>query len=124
MELNAAGHVAAACWLAIPSHFAAVILHAQVVMPNHVHGLIDLLPSADVALTVSVIVGSFKSAVTRFTNQMGIVTPRPLWQYSFHDHHDHIVRDERSFEQIYEYVRNNPQKWHEDRLYHATDMQS
>ncbi len=49
MGLNAAGCIAHACWAAIPDHAPGVRLDAFVVMPNHVHGLIGLVPTGTVA---------------------------------------------------------------------------
>jgi putative transposase len=43
MKWNAAGKIANECWLAIPTHFPHAILHEFVVMPNHVHGIIELM---------------------------------------------------------------------------------
>ena len=42
MILNDAGKIAEQCWLAIPQHFPNVILHEYVVMPDHVHGIIEI----------------------------------------------------------------------------------
>jgi REP element-mobilizing transposase RayT len=42
MILNDTGKVADECWQAIPQHFPNAILHEFVVMPNHVHGIIEL----------------------------------------------------------------------------------
>ncbi len=42
MILNDAGKIADECWLGIPQHFPNAILHEHVVMPNHVHGIIEL----------------------------------------------------------------------------------
>lgn len=42
MMLNAAGMVAKKCWLAIPEHFPMVKLEEFVIMPNHVHGIIQI----------------------------------------------------------------------------------
>lgn len=42
MILNEAGHVVDACWKAIPEHFPHAVLHAYVVMPDHMHGIIEL----------------------------------------------------------------------------------
>ena len=42
MYLNLAGKVAEKCWLDIPAHFPHVILHEHVIMPNHIHGIIEL----------------------------------------------------------------------------------
>lgn len=43
MQLNDAGKIANECWLQIPMHFPNVILHEFIVMPNHVHGIIELV---------------------------------------------------------------------------------
>jgi REP element-mobilizing transposase RayT len=42
MILNAGGEVADACWRGIPDHFPNAVCHAYVIMPNHVHGIIEL----------------------------------------------------------------------------------
>ena len=42
MKLNDAGQIAHQCWLDIPKHFPNVILHEFVIMPNHIHGIIEL----------------------------------------------------------------------------------
>ncbi len=43
MILNNLGKIADECWLEIPKHFPNAILHEYVVMPNHVHGIIELV---------------------------------------------------------------------------------
>lgn len=42
MRLNEAGKIADRCWREIPSHFPNAVLHEYVIMPNHVHGIIEL----------------------------------------------------------------------------------
>jgi putative transposase len=42
MILNEAGKMADECWLNIPKHFPNTVLHEHVVMPNHIHGIIEL----------------------------------------------------------------------------------
>jgi REP element-mobilizing transposase RayT len=42
MILNEAGVHAQKCWLEIPEHFPQVVLHPFIVMPNHVHGVIEI----------------------------------------------------------------------------------
>jgi REP element-mobilizing transposase RayT len=41
MILNESGKIANDCWLAIPDHFPHAVLHEHIVMPNHVHGIIE-----------------------------------------------------------------------------------
>jgi putative transposase len=43
MTLNDAGKIASECWLEIPKHFPDAVLHEHIVMPNHVHGIIELI---------------------------------------------------------------------------------
>jgi putative transposase len=45
MILNDAGKIANKCWLEIPEHFPNVVLHEHIIMPNHVHGIIELIKS-------------------------------------------------------------------------------
>lgn len=42
MILNERGKIAEVCWLQIPEHFPNVILHEYVIMPNHIHGIIEI----------------------------------------------------------------------------------
>ena len=42
MILNDLGKIVMQCWLDIPQHFPCAILHEYVIMPNHIHGIIEL----------------------------------------------------------------------------------
>jgi REP element-mobilizing transposase RayT len=83
-----------------------------VVMPNHVHMIIVILPNGrtqsdgrtQFAPTVSRIIKQWKGVITK---KVGY----PLWQKSFHDH---IIRDENEYNRIAEYIENNPANWEED----------
>ncbi|MCO5950438.1 transposase [Mucilaginibacter flavidus] len=46
MILNDVGKIANECWVNIPEHFPNAVLHEYVVMPNHVHGIIELSGTA------------------------------------------------------------------------------
>lgn len=60
--------------------------------------------------TISSIIGSYKSAVTKHANRLGI----PFgWQTRFHDH---IIRTEASYLRISDYIENNPGNWDLDRF--------
>jgi len=54
--------------------------------------------------------GSYKSAVTKHANRLGFTHQ---WQSRFHDQ---IIRDEKSFERIQQYIINNPQNWDTDKF--------
>jgi len=44
------------------------------------------------------------------TKQIG----HPVWQKLFHDH---IIRNEKDYQKIWEYIDTNPFKWEEDCFY-------
>lgn len=45
MRLNKIGAIAHKFWLEIPKHYTLVVLHEHIVMPNHLHGIIEILPT-------------------------------------------------------------------------------
>ena len=57
------------------------------------------------------IIRGYKSAVKKYATMHGIDF---AWQARYHDH---IIRDEKSFYRISEYIRNNPLKWEEDKYF-------
>ena len=64
--------------------------------------------------TIPSIIRSYKSAVTKYCNRLELPF---AWQSRFHDH---IIRNDESFQRISEYIKNNPAKWQED-IFHYTD---
>lgn len=129
MILNDAGEIANTCWLDIPKHFPNVILHAYIIMPDHVHGIIELTnesgaknfsplkqspsstPFRSPSRTVGSIVRGFKIEVTKWFrhNQPDEFPPKqPVWQRNYHDR---IIQNEKSFNRITNYILNNPKKW-------------
>jgi len=45
MILSEIGLIAKKCWEEIPQHFPFVVLHKYIIMPNHVHGIIEIAKS-------------------------------------------------------------------------------
>ena len=67
---------------------------------------------------LATIIGSFKAAVTRQANRLGggdglggRDVSRPYWQQRYHEH---IIRDQRAFDNIMKYVDNNVICWASD----------
>jgi putative transposase len=61
--------------------------------------------------TVSSIIGSYKSAVTKHANRLGLEFG---WQARFHDH---IIRDDPEFQRINDYIEMNVENWKDDRFF-------
>ena len=113
MTLNEAGRTADAFWREIPAHFPRAVVDEHVVMPNHVHGLLQLTAenwsiegrkerleafSKPVAGSVSTIVRSYKAAVSRALG-------RSVWQSRFYEVR---ARDDAARTNIRRYIRDNP----------------
>ena len=130
MQLSSLGHIANSCWHQIPKHFPFVELGPHIIMPNHVHGIVIInkpdhqsdQPSEWVqpgnqfgpqSSNLASIVRGFKIGVTQNARQ---IHPDFAWQSRYHDH---IIRNEKSYHNISEYIVNNPLKWLEDKFYSA-----
>jgi REP element-mobilizing transposase RayT len=74
-------------------------LHNFVVMANHVHLLITPL------VAVSKLMQSLKRFTAREGNRILNVTGQPFWQ---DESYDRLVRDQREFERIANYIEMNP----------------
>ena len=119
MVLNERGVTVERCWNEILRHFPDVDLDAFVVMPNHVHGVIIINPVGNRhACSIQrqyqklpVIMGSFKSAVSKWIHTAGPGNKGFQWQKSYHDH---IIRNEESLQRVREYIANNPALWAQD----------
>ena len=107
-------------------------------MPNHIHFIIriiadpnvgaenflphdrradDYLPlqervnkfQAMIPRSLSSIVKGFKIGVTKRCNQNNLGFQ---WQRNYYEH---IIRDEKSYDEIYDYIISNPSGWDKDR---------
>ncbi len=131
MQSSNIGQIAENCWREIPSHFENVRLDEFVIMPNHIHGIIHLngttivgaghvQPTNEqihtsryqhlVSKSLSSILGSFKSSVSRICNQNQL--KESIWQRNFYEH---VIRNEFELNSIREYIIHNPLQWELDR---------
>ncbi len=91
-----------------------VVLHEYVIMPNHIHAIIQIRRGVShtpkeishtqfqsPSKTLGAIVRGFKGAVSK---QIG----KSIWQRNYYES---IINDEQAFENISKYIRNNPAKW-------------
>ena len=109
ISLSRSGEIVRALWQSLPHRHDGVSLDEFVVMPNHVHGIVEIAES-DASLPS--IVGAFKSLSTKAINAANTTPGDRLWQRSYHEH---VIRDESTRDRIREYIQNNPLKWHLDR---------
>lgn len=110
-QLTTWGKITADSICDIPKHYHAISVDHYVVMPNHIHLLLQINTDTDgrpmVAPTISRVIQQLKGIVTK---QIG----QPIWQKLYHDH---VIRGEKDYLKIWEYIENNPLKWEEDCFY-------
>lgn len=105
VPLSEAGMLLQKAICQIPDHYEYVRVDKYCIMPDHIHLILRITSDVDgrmiSAPTVSTVVGSLKRWVSR---QIG----RPIWQRSYYDH---IIRNQQDYNEIWEYIENNPLKW-------------
>ena len=111
-----AGYMIQSVWNNLPKYYEGIKTHQFVVMPNHIHGVIELVNSD---LDLSEVIRRYKTFTTR---QYIIQVEKNNWQPFFkklwqRNYYEHIIRDEKSWIKIQEYIQNNPKRWEEDVLY-------
>lgn len=111
-------------WVVMPNHFHGIlIIHNEMIMQNSPVGARRAVPllvqgtarfGCSVRGSLSTIVRSFKSAVTKQVNIVRQAPGLPLWQRNYWDH---VIRDEADLNRIREYIHTNPLRWDLDSLH-------
>jgi REP element-mobilizing transposase RayT len=124
------------CWMGLPIFFEHIRLDEQVLMPNHLHGIIiidtalgkgeafsdiepieveaesenasPLRPRGTQPGLLGAIIQNFKSVSTRMANKRYFEPGNKIWQ---RDYYERIIRNERELNAIRQYIRDNPLNW-------------
>ena len=90
-----------------------ISIRKYAIMPNHIHLLVQIEDNgtsrtpSPTNKTLPMLISTFK----RFTNKKCGIR---LWQRSYHEH---VIRNEQDYLEIWNYIDSNPQKWSEDRYF-------
>ena len=116
MKLNAFGSIVKDRILWLEEQYAYVRIHNFVVMPNHVHLILEInrtgVSKAIKIKPLSGLVGAFKTTSSKLIHLEGFVDFS--WHRSFHDR---IIRTKQAYRNIFNYIDKNPQWWHLDAMY-------
>lgn len=158
MALNAIGKIAEKEWLNTPHVRNNIALHEHIIMPNHVHGIIEILFKKNEnnkkrigkfispTQTIGSIIRGYKISTIKgikdYFQKNNLNSPsggfgpgelqfapsdfpseaqiKKIIQLNFkiwqRDYFDIIIRDERAYTNISNYIINNPKKWEEDKF--------
>ncbi len=81
-----------------------------VIMPNHIHMIIEIDRPMWASAPTKSVINIVRSIKILTTKEIG----HNIFQRSFHDH---IIRNEKDYTEIYTYIENNPARWAEDCYY-------
>jgi len=134
VQLNAIGSIVHDEWVRTPEIRPSVVLSDFVVMPNHLHGIIIIMPESRASHrlaptkaqhtvsnerpmgpasdSIAAILAQFKSMATRRVNALNEAISSRLWQRNYYEH---IIRDDEQMGNIREYIVHNPSQWTWDR---------
>lgn len=117
MELNAYGLIVQNQIQWLEAQYPYVLVHNFVVMPNHVHAIIEIDRLRIEHLWIKIkslssLIGAFKTTSSKMIHHAGLL--EFAWKRSFHDH---IIREQKAYKNISKYIDENPIKWHQDSFY-------
>lgn len=108
------------CWLEIPHHYPEVRLHDYVIMPDHLHGIVEIVPNKrysnkmeseiheyqkTIPRSLGAIVRGFKLGVTKKVHEK--YPDIKVWARNYHES---IIRNDTMFQKIKKYIQNNPKE--------------
>ena len=124
MYMSPIGKIAQKCWLGIPEHYPNVILNEFVIMPNHLHGIIEINAGVQnfehislqneyqhiIPKSLGSIIRGYKIGVTKWCRQNGHEYFK--WHRNFYDH---VIRGKDDIGNIRQYIINNSVNWERDK---------
>lgn len=141
-QLTEIGNIAYEFWCGISDHFQHVRVDSVVVMPNHVHGILEIVKEwrgdydgdsmshKDAKFCVSTMGdGTNSSYQNRFKPQSGNLYSiirgykAGVTTYARNQNiefawqprfHDHIIRNQYEYDKIRDYINTNPSRWNID----------
>ncbi len=123
-NLNNVGKMILKIWNEIPNNYVGIEIDEFCVMPNHVHGIliinnVGVDPCVDLNKInkLGIIIKNFKTLTTKIfidnvkQNNWPKFNKR-IWQRNYYER---IIRNEKEYLKIKEYIKNNPKMWDRDR---------
>ncbi|KAA6431852.1 hypothetical protein FOE74_17225 [Rufibacter glacialis] len=142
MHLTTYGQIATRNWFWLLERYPYVVSHAFVVMPNHMHAILEInreglgeegntlgpvgegkqQQCVGTDRDLSVLGGKVPKikSISQIMGAYKTITSKQirlagLTDFAWHrSFHDHIIRSASSFQRIKDYIENNPARWQED----------
>lgn len=105
------GRIAEEMIAQIPNKYPSVTVDKYVIMPDHIHLLLRFdwdLGTENPSPTLGNVIGWYKYQVTKQVDLHINLNGSKLFQRSYYDH---IIRNQKDYNEIWQYIENNPLKW-------------
>lgn len=122
MILNDIGQTIESACQQIEQQYPHIQFNIYCIMPNHFHAIIEITSprtgGSRTALPASSpkplgrIIGAFKTITTKSINLRNNTPGKRLWHRNYYEH---IIRNDYSYQNIYNYILENPERWREDK---------
>jgi REP-associated tyrosine transposase len=121
LRLNQYGEIVNDEWIKTAQIRSFIELDSYIIMPDHFHGIVIIkdtgtarrAPTAErfskpVEGSLSTVIRSFKSAVTRRINILRETPGQTVWQRGYYEH---VIRHNEKINLVREYIAYNPARW-------------
>ena len=95
----------------IPEKYPSVTVDKYVIMPDHIHILMKFdwdFGTGNPSPTLGNVIGWYKYRVTKQINSEMNTKGAKIFQRSYYDH---VIRNQQDYNEIWQYIENNPRKW-------------
>lgn len=95
----------------IPEKYPTVSVDKFVIMPDHIHMLLRFDCNSGTGVpspTLGNVIGWYKYQVTKQVNLQSNNKSERVFQRSYYDH---VIRNQQDYDEIWQYIENNPRKW-------------
>ena len=113
-QLTMYGKIAEQQLLLLQKRYPALKIAQYVIMLNHIHAILSLNEHTGCKQhpTITDIICAYKSLTTIACKKAQPIDK--LFQASFYEH---VIRGQADYDEITEYIANNPKQWELDKLY-------
>ena len=114
VQYSGYGKIAEEQLFQLDKRYPSLRVDQYVIMPNHIHAILFLEEISETIPhpTITDIICAYKSLTTRECKKVHPIDK--LFQTSFYEH---VIRGSKDYDEIVEYIINNPKQWELDKLY-------
>ena len=129
MQCNPLGNIVWGTWKHLPARFPGISIDSAIVMPDHFHGIIVIHdhtitvgavhepplhphPQPRRIMTIPLIIGYLKMNSAKRINQIRQTPGAHVWQRGYYDK---ILRVDKDYDSLVEYILTNPARWGMDK---------